>query len=53
MLTAALRTPEVSAKFLAQGLEAVRSCGKDLRAHVRRQQQKYERAIQEARIEAD
>ena len=53
MLTAALRAPEVTAKLVAQGLEVVGTCGEDFRAHIRRQHQKYERAIKEAGIKAE
>ena len=53
MLTAALRAPEVTAKLVAQGLEVVGTCGEDFRAHIRRQHQKYERAIKDAGIKAD
>lgn len=53
MLLAALKTPEVTAKLVAQGLDVIGTCGEDFRAHIRRQHEKYARAIRAANIKAE
>jgi tripartite-type tricarboxylate transporter receptor subunit TctC len=53
LLTAALKAPEVTPKLVAQGLEIVGTCRDDFRAHIRRQYEKYSRAIREANIKAE
>ena len=53
MLVAALKSPEVTPKLLAQGLEIVGTCGEDFRAHIRRQHEKYQRAISAAGIKVE
>ena len=53
MLTAALKAPDVSARLVAQGLEIVGSCGEEFRAHIKRQHEKYSRAIKDAGIKVE
>jgi len=53
MLTGALKAPDVTAKLVAQGLEIVGTCGDDFRAHIRRQHDKYARAIRQGNIKAE
>jgi tripartite-type tricarboxylate transporter receptor subunit TctC len=53
MLSAALKAPEVVPKLVAQGLEIIGTCGEDFRAHIRRQHDKYTRAIREGNIKAE
>jgi tripartite-type tricarboxylate transporter receptor subunit TctC len=53
MLRAAVEAPDVTAKLVAQGLDVVMKCGEDFRAHIRRQHEKYARAIREANIKAE
>jgi len=53
MLVSALKAPDVTAKLTAQGLEIIGTCGEDFRAHIRRQHEKYTRAIRDANIKAE
>ena len=53
MLATALKAPEVTAKLVVQGLETVGICGEDFRAHIRRQHDKYQRAIREGNIKTE
>jgi tripartite-type tricarboxylate transporter receptor subunit TctC len=53
MLTSALRAPAVTEKLAAQGLDVVGTCDENFRAHIKRQHQKYERAIKEAGIRSE
>lgn len=53
LLTAALKAPDVMPKLVAQGLEIVGTRRDDFRAHIRRQYDKYSRAIREANIKAE
>jgi tripartite-type tricarboxylate transporter receptor subunit TctC len=53
LLTAALKAPDVTPKLVAQGLEIVGTCRDDFHAHIRRQYDKYSRAIREANIKAE
>ena len=53
MLTGALKAPDVTAKLVAQGLDIVGTCGEDFRAHIRRQHEKYSRAIRAGNIKAE
>ena len=40
-------------KLVAQGLDVVGTCGEDFRARIRRQHEKYVRAIREGNIKAE
>ena len=53
MMTDALKAPDVTAKLVAQGLDIVGTCGEDFRAHIRRQHDKYARAIRAGNIKAE
>jgi tripartite-type tricarboxylate transporter receptor subunit TctC len=53
MLSAALKTPSVGANLVAQGLDVVGSCGEEFRAHIKRQHEKYTRAIKDAGIKIE
>jgi len=53
MLVSALNAPDVTAKLVAQGLDIVGTCGEDFRAHIRRQHDKYARAIRAGNIKAE
>jgi len=53
MLMTALKTPDVSAKLVAQGLEIVGTCGEEFRAYIKRQHEKYTRAIEDAGIKVE
>jgi len=53
LLAAALQAPDVTSKLVVQGLEIVGTCGEDFRAHIRRQHDKYSRAIREGNIKAE
>ena len=53
MFTGALKAPDVTAKLVAQGLDIVGTCGEDFRAHIRRQHDKYARAIRAGNIKAE
>jgi tripartite-type tricarboxylate transporter receptor subunit TctC len=53
MFTGALKAPDVTAKLIVQGLEIVGTCGEDFRAHIRRQHDKYARAIRAGNIKAE
>jgi len=53
MLVSALQAPDVTAKLVTQGLDVVAKCGDDFRAHIRRQHDKYSRAIRDGNIKAE
>ena len=53
MLVSALQAPDVTAKLVTQGLDVVGKCGDDFRAHIRRQHDKYLRAIRDGKIKAE
>jgi tripartite-type tricarboxylate transporter receptor subunit TctC len=53
MLSAALKAPAVSAGLVAQGLDVVGTCGEEFRAHIKRQHEKYTRAIKDAGIKIE
>jgi tripartite-type tricarboxylate transporter receptor subunit TctC len=53
MLTSALKTPGVRANLATQGLEVIGSCGEELRAHIKRQHEKYTRVIKDAGIKIE
>ena len=53
MLETAIKAPEVVPKLLAQGLDVVGTCEENFRAHIRRQHDKYTRAICEGNIKAE
>jgi tripartite-type tricarboxylate transporter receptor subunit TctC len=53
MIMTAIKAPDVSEKLVAQGLEVVGICGEDFRAHIKRQQEKYTRAIKDAGIKIE
>jgi len=53
MLVSALQAPDVTAKLVTQGLDVVGKCGDDFRAHIRRQHEKYSRAIRDGNIKAE
>jgi tripartite-type tricarboxylate transporter receptor subunit TctC len=53
MLMYALNAPGVRANLVAQGLEVVGSCGEKFRAHIKRQHEKYTRAIKDAGIKIE
>jgi tripartite-type tricarboxylate transporter receptor subunit TctC len=50
--TSALRTPEVTAKLVAQGYDPVGLCGPEFATYLRKQYGDYGRAIREANIKA-
>jgi tripartite-type tricarboxylate transporter receptor subunit TctC len=51
--TSALRTPEVTAKLVAQGYYPVGLCGPEFATYLRKQYSDYGRAIREANIKAE
>ncbi|MEA2873731.1 MAG: hypothetical protein QOH67_3707 [Hyphomicrobiales bacterium] len=53
MLTSALRALAVTEKLVAQGLDVVGTCEDNFRAHIKRQYEKYVRAVKEAGIRAE
>jgi tripartite-type tricarboxylate transporter receptor subunit TctC len=53
MLQTAIKAPEVVPKLVAQGFHVVGTCGEDFRTHIRRQHEKYTRAIREGNIKAE
>ena len=53
MVTSALKDPDISAKLVAQGLDVVGSCGEEFRAQIKRQHEKYTRAIKDAGIKIE
>jgi tripartite-type tricarboxylate transporter receptor subunit TctC len=53
LFTAALRTPDVKRKLVAQGMFPVGMCGTDFGAFLRRQYDEYGRFIREANIKAE
>jgi tripartite-type tricarboxylate transporter receptor subunit TctC len=53
VLRTAVQAPDVSAKLMAQGLEVAPTCGEEFGAYIRRQHEKYVRAIREANIKVE
>jgi tripartite-type tricarboxylate transporter receptor subunit TctC len=53
LFTAAMRTPEVKAKLVAEGFSLVGLCGADFVALLRKQYDDYGRVIREANIKAE
>ena len=53
MLMYAINAPGVRANLVAQGLEVVGTCGEQFRAHIKRQHEKYTRAIKDAGIKIE
>jgi tripartite-type tricarboxylate transporter receptor subunit TctC len=53
LFTAALQAPDVREKLTLQGLEIVGTCGDEFRTHIRRQHDKYSRAIRAGNIKAE
>jgi tripartite-type tricarboxylate transporter receptor subunit TctC len=50
---AALLTPDVSSKLIAQGLYPVGACGSDFADHVRKQHESYARSVRELNIKGE
>lgn len=53
LFVAALQVPEVKAKFLAQGLYPVGTCGAEFGAHIRRQNDLYAGVVRAANIKGE
>lgn len=53
LFKAALDTPDVSAKLVAQGLYPVGACGADFNAHIKQQFDSYARVIKDANIKLE
>jgi tripartite-type tricarboxylate transporter receptor subunit TctC len=53
MLTVALKTPDVSARLVEQGLDVTGACGEEFRASIKRQHDLYSRAIKDAGIKIE
>jgi tripartite-type tricarboxylate transporter receptor subunit TctC len=53
MFERAIKAKELAPKLAAQSLDAIGACGEDFRAHIRRQHDKYTRAIREGNIKAE
>jgi tripartite-type tricarboxylate transporter receptor subunit TctC len=50
---AALATPEIQSKLIAQGLYPAAACGADFEAHIKQQFESYARVIKEANIKVE
>ncbi len=53
LLSEAMKTPDVRARLVQQGLDVVGSCGEDFRAYIKNQHAKYSRVIKDAGIKID
>jgi tripartite-type tricarboxylate transporter receptor subunit TctC len=53
LLITALKTPDVSAKLVDQGLDVNGACGEEFRASIKRQHDLYSRAIKDAGIKIE
>jgi len=53
LFTAAMGTPEIKAKLIAQGLNPVTTCGTEFATYLRKQYDDYGRVIREANIKAE
>lgn len=53
MLLDVIKAPAVTANLMAQGLDVVGACGDELAVHIKRQHEKYTRAIKDAGIKVE